>query len=181
MKSIKVVFFLLMACMVSETAWSQKFSDLDASPADIVYFREGNSRNAAPVFRVIYGRPAKKGRQMLGGVEPFGKVWRLGANEATEIKLFRDVTFGGKKVSAGTYTMYAIPNADKWTLIFNKKLDAWGAYTYDESQDVARIELPTKKSDREIENFSAAVDGTTNSGNLYFGWENTLVTVPFTY
>jgi hypothetical protein len=103
---------------------------------------------------------------MLGSAEPFGKVWRLGANEATEITLKKDVTFSGKKVPAGTYTMYAIPNADKWTIIFNTKLDTWGAYSYEESKDVARVDVPVGKTDGEVEAFTIGFNGKAGSGNM---------------
>lgn len=182
MKSLnRIVLVIVAMVMVTEFSYAQKFPGLDPSPADIAYFREGNQRNAAPVMKVVYGRPQKKGRTMLGETEPFGKVWRLGANEATEIKLYRDVTFNGKKISAGTYSMYAIPTADKWTIIFNTKLDTWGAYSYEESKDVARIELPAGKADKEFEAFTIDFNGTADSGNMFFAWENTMVTLPFKY
>ena len=117
---------------------------------------------------------------MLGGTEPFGKVWRLGANETTEIKLFRDVTFGDKVVKAGTYSLYAIPNATEWTIIFNAKLDTWGSYEYDETKDVVRVTVPVGKTDAELESFSMSFDDGTGTGvsNLNIGWETTLVRVP---
>lgn len=178
MKNIKVLFVVILAMIGSET-FAQKFAALDPSPADITYLRE-NGRRSAAVARVIYGRPQKKGRTMLGGTEPFGKVWRLGANEATEIKLFKDVTFGDKVVKAGTYTLYAIPTATEWTIIFNTKLDTWGAYEYEESKDVARITVPVTKPEAEIEAFSMTFDDPagTGKGNLYIGWENSLVKIP---
>ena len=119
---LRTLYLILVAMVVLPSfAVAQKEKTappLDPSPADIAYMMDGG-RNGTPVARVIYGRPSKKGRTMLGGTEPFGKVWRLGANEATEIKLFKDVTFGDKLVEAGTYTMYAIPNKSEWTIIFN--------------------------------------------------------------
>lgn len=179
MKNIKVLFVIILAMIGSEAAFAQKFAALDPSPADITYLRE-NGRKSAAVARIIYGRPQKKGRTMLGGTEPFGKVWRLGANEATEIKLFKDVTFGDKVVKAGTYTLYAIPTATEWTIIFNTKLDTWGAYEYEEGKDVARITVPVTKPEAEIEAFSITFDDPagTGKGNLYIGWENSLVKVP---
>ncbi|MBT1700955.1 DUF2911 domain-containing protein [Fulvivirgaceae bacterium PWU4] len=176
----QLVVAMMFVAVFSEFANAQKLPGLDPSPADIAYFRP-DGRESVPVIRVIYGRPQKKGRTMLGDKEPFGKVWRLGANEATEIKLYKDVTFGDKKVSAGTYTLYAIPTKDEWTLIFNTKLDTWGAYSYDESKDVARIKVPTGKTDSEVEAFTIAFDGSGGTGKMALAWENTLVTVPLKY
>ena len=118
---------------------------------------------------------------MLGGTEPFGKVWRLGANEATEIKLYKDVTFGGKLLKAGTYAMFAIPDANEWTVIFNSELDTWGAFSYKEAKDVARIKVPAGKTESPVEAFTIAFDGKDGKGNMIFAWEDTLIKVPFTY
>jgi hypothetical protein len=181
MKQIKWIAFssLLMVLMITQ-ADAQKFPGIDPSPADIAYFRP-DGRNADPVIKVIYGRPSKKGRTMLGGVEPYGKVWRTGANETTEIKLFKDVTFGDKLIKAGTYSLFTIPDKTEWTIIFNTKLDTWGAYTYDEKADVARIKVPAGKTDSEVETFSIMFDGTGDKAAMILAWENTLVRVPVKY
>lgn len=163
---ILVACLLLTAVALPEMVAAQKYASLDKSPTDIAYFRPGG-RNAVPIAKVTYNRPQKKGREMIGGKEPYGKIWRLGADEATEVKLYKDVTIGGKSVKAGTYTLYAIPNADKWTLIINKKLDTWGAYSYDESLDVARVDMAVTKLKEDVEAFSIAF----HDGKMYFAWE----------
>src|SRR5262245_44066033 len=112
-----LAFFALATCIDLN---AQNLPAPDASPMDIAWLPK-NRQN--PVAKVIYSRPQKKGRTMLGGTEPYGKVWRLGANESTEIKLFKDATFGDKVIKAGTYTMYAIPTETEWTIIINSKLD----------------------------------------------------------
>jgi Protein of unknown function (DUF2911) len=181
MKNLKfIVFAILFVAGASEYVSAQKLPGVDPSPADIAYFRP-NGRNSAPVAKVTYGRPMKKGRTMLGDVEPFGKVWRLGANEATEIKLYQDVTVGDKTLKAGTYSMYAIPNKTEWTIIFNTKLDTWGAYEYEESKDVARIKVSVGKTESEVEAFTITFDGKDASAVMVFAWENTMVKVPLKY
>jgi hypothetical protein len=177
--NLALVAFVLM--IAASELKAQTLPALDASPADIVYFRP-NGRNTEPtIIKVVYGRPLKKGRTMLGTTEPYGKVWRLGANEATEIKLFQDVTFGDKKIKAGTYTMYAIPTEKDWTIIFNSKLDTWGAYSYEESKDVARVVVPVGKAEKEVEAFTIAFDGKGDAATMVFAWENTMVKVPIKY
>lgn len=175
---------LLMATMLISffacKTYAQELPPLDASPADIAIFRPDGD-GTAPVAKIVYSRPQKKGRTMLGGTEAYGKVWRLGANETTEIKLYKDVTFGDKKISAGTYSLYAIPGKDEWTIIFNSKLDTWGAYEYDESKDVARIKVPAGKTASEVEAFTITFDGKGGTGNMIFAWENTLVKTPVKY
>ncbi len=179
-KIARIVIALLAIAFFTNKGFAQKLPPLDASPADISIFRPGGD-GTAPVAKVVYGRPQKKGRTMLGGTEAYGKVWRLGANESTEIKLYKDVTFGDKKLSAGTYTMYAIPGKDEWTVIFNSKLDTWGAYEYDQTKDVARVTIPAGKTDAEVEAFTITFDGKGGTGNMIFAWENTMVKTPVKY
>lgn len=181
MKTLKLIAITaLVWSMGTEQSVAQKFPGVDPSPADIAYFRP-DGRNADPVIKVTYGRPSKKGRTMLGGTEAYGKVWRTGANETTEIKLYRDVTFGDKKLKAGTYSLYTIPDKNEWTIIFNSKLDTWGAYAYDESKDVARIKVPVGKTDSEIETFSIMFDGKDDKAVMLLGWETTVVKIPLKY
>ncbi len=181
MKIVKHLFMAtLMVAVLSDYVAAQKLPGLDPSPADITLFRP-EGRGKPVLLKVTYGRPQKKGRTMLGGTEKFGEVWRLGANESTEIKVYKDVTFGDKKISPGTYTVYAIPNKDEWTIIFNSKLDTWGAYEYEKEKDVARITVPAGKTDSEVEAFTIAFDGSGGTGNMLIAWENTLVKVPLKY
>lgn len=175
---LSLAMFIVAIC--SEFTVAQDLPGLDASPADIAYLRT-EGKKGDPVIRIVYGRPQKKGRTMLGGTEAYGKVWRTGANETTEIRLYRDVTFGDKKVNAGTYSLYSIPGKDEWTLIFNSKLDTWGHYAYDETKDVVRVTVPSGNTKSEVEAFTIAFDGKGGKGNMYLAWENTLVTVPLEY
>ena len=166
-----ITMFLLISSMVVS---AQELPGLDPSPADVAYLRE-NGRRSAPVAKVVYGRPQKKGRTMLGGIEKYGSVWRTGANETTEIKLYKPVTFGDKQLAAGTYSIYSIPGKDEWTIIFNSKLDTWGHYEYDESKDVARIKVPAGKTDKEVEAFTIDFQGGNGNATMFLAWENTLV------
>ena len=126
----------LLLCFAQVTE-AQKLRGLDKSPMDMAYYPDdfAHDRKFAPakvgdkVFaRVTYSRPAKKEREVFGKMLPYGKVWRVGANEASEIKFFTDATIQGKKIKAGVYSFYVIPNETEWTLILNTDLDQWGAY-----------------------------------------------------
>lgn len=181
MKTVKLLIITaLISCAAVEQSAAQKFPGPDASPADIAYFRP-DGRNADPLIKVIYGRPSKKGRTMLGGTEPYGKVWRTGANETTEIKLYKDITLGGKTVKAGTYSLYTIPDKTEWTIILNSKLDTWGAYAYDESKDVVRFKVPAGKTESEVETFTIMFDGKGDTAVMMLAWENTLIKIPLKY
>jgi len=172
---------------------AQKLRGLDKSPMDMAYYPDdfAHDRKFAPakvgdtVFaRVTYSRPAKKEREVFGKLIPYGKVWRVGANEATEIKLFTDATIQGKKLKAGVYSFYAIPNETEWTLIFSTDLDQWGAYSYKPELDVLRVTAPVKKSEELVENlsiqFKKAGDNVKES-IMMIAWDNALIEVPVTF
>ena len=180
MKKLNYLFILafLFIALLSE---AQKLPALDASPHDVAYFRPNGFNTFPVIVKVTYGRPLKKGRTMLGGIEPFGKVWRLGANEATEIKLYQDTKFGDQLIKAGTYALFAIPDAKEWTIIFNSELDTWGAFSYKEAKDVARIKVPVGKTASTVEAFTIAFEGTAGKVDMNIAWEDALVKVPFTY
>jgi hypothetical protein len=180
MKRISFIgVFILFAFMAK--AQELKFSPIDSSPADIVYFPLNAAKakdGSLPLMKVIYSRPAKKGREIFGVLEQYGKVWRLGANENTEIKFYKRAKIGGKTIKPGTYSLFAIPNKDKWTLIVNKQTDRWGAFTYDETKDVLRTEVPVKSLDKTLENFSITFTPNAVGANIVFAWDKTLIELP---
>ena len=90
---------------------------------------------------ITYSRPGVKDRKIWDGLVPYNKVWRTGANEATTIRFSTNVEIEGKKLPAGTYSFFAIPNKDEWTLIFNKTAEQWGAFEYNESEDALRVNV----------------------------------------
>ncbi len=125
---------------------------------------------------VTYGRPYKKGRDIFGKLEPFGKVYRVGADEATQITFAKDGMFGGKPIKAGTYTLFAIPNADKWTIILNSQLGQWGAFKYDQykDKDVLHADVPVMPLGTPMEQLTI----TASSKDLTIAWDMTKVAVP---
>ena len=125
---------------------------------------------------VTYGRPAKKGRDIFGALVPYGKVWRAGADEATEITFKKDGSLGGQPVKAGTYTLFVIPNEKEWTIILNSQLKQWGAYEYDKhkDKDVLKVSGQVGKTAAPVENFTIKIEG----GQLKMEWDTTQVTVP---
>lgn len=104
--------------------------------------------------RIVYSQPMLRGRKMLGDQLAYGKMWRFGANEATEIFLTEELEINGTELPAGAYAIFAIPAKDTWTLVFNSGLGEWGAYNYDESDDVARVELPVTQGTESYEAFT---------------------------
>ncbi|MCB0388658.1 MAG: DUF2911 domain-containing protein [Winogradskyella sp.] len=152
---------------------AQNFSDLDKSPMDVAAFPSSYKESNKQV-KVIYSRPQLKGRDVKT-LTPNGKVWRTGANEAVEITFYQDKMFGDKQVKAGTYSMFTIPNDKEWTVILNSDLNVWGAYSYNEANDVARVTVPVSEGKETLEAFSIAFD---DKGNMHMGWDTLRVTVP---
>lgn len=125
---------------------------------------------------VTYGRPYKKGREIFGKLEPYGKVYRVGADEATTITFAKDGTFGGKPVKAGTYTLFAIPNEKQWTIILNSQLGQWGAFKYDQykDKDVLQVDVPVTTLSAPVEQLTIKPAGK----DLTISWDVVLVSVP---
>lgn len=172
-----IVTVAALALVCTHEANAQKLPGLDKSPHDISYYR--TSRGEAPSVKVLYGRPQLKGRSMAR-LAPNGKVWRTGANETTEITFYKNVQFGGKRVPAGTYTLFTIPGEKEWTIILNKNLNTWGAFSYDQAKDVART-TATVSSDREsAEAFAITFKRVDSGAHMVLAWGNVRVEVPIT-
>ena len=126
---------------------------------------------------VDYSSPRAKGRKIYGDLVPYGEVWRTGANEATTFDTTAYVAIGNINVHPGSYTMFTIPNQDKWTLIINKKTGEWGIpYNY-ESDELGRAEMSVSKTESPVENFTISFHEMGNGCHMYLDWENTRATV----
>lgn len=128
---------------------------------------------------VTYGRPYKKGREIFGRLEKYGKVYRTGADEATEITFKKDGMFGGKAVKAGTYSLFSIPQAKEWTIILNSELKQWGAFGYDKvkDKDVLQVKVPVKTLSTVVEQLTMKFEGS----NLVIEWDKTSVSIPYKF
>ncbi|MFN2440414.1 MAG: DUF2911 domain-containing protein, partial [Chitinophagaceae bacterium] len=126
----------------------------------------------------IYSRPQKSGRTIFGELIEYGKVWRLGANEATEIEFYRDAKIGNKRIVKGKYTLYALVNPNEWTIIFNKETDIWGAFKYDSTKDVLRFPAAVQKGNAIVEDFTILFEKAVSSYNMVFAWDDVKVSIP---
>jgi len=121
---------------------------------------------------VDYSSPRMKGRKIFGGLVPYGEVWRTGANEATTFVTTASLTVGGKSVPAGNYTIFTVPNQDKWTLIINKKTGEWGIpYKY-ESDELTRVDMKVSRTPSPVENFTISFDQAGGACTLNIIWED---------
>lgn len=187
MKQMMVVFVYLLSMDFGLMAQS-KLPPVDKSPLDMCYYPTNfpvlkiqNKATEPLAARIIYSRPQKNGRQVYGELVEYGKVWRMGANEATELELYKDAKIGTNKVKKGRYTFYAIPYPDKWTIILNKETDIWGAFQYDEKKDVLRTDIPVEKQQARVETFSMVFEKINGNTNLIITWDDIKANVPFTF
>lgn len=148
-------------------------------------FKETTANFNGTDVTVGYCQPFKKDRLIFGNdadgaLVPYGKYWRLGANEATVISFSTDVNFGGEKVAAGTYIMYAVPGEDSFDVYLNTEVGRWGAREADHSLDVTKISAPTSEASSEVEQFTINLTSNADGGAITFEWDKTVVTVPVT-
>lgn len=182
-----IMIVVLVCCTVAVTAQT-KLPPVDKSPMDMSYYPNSypvlkiQDKVTEPLIaRVIYSRPQRNGRKVFGELLEYGQIWRLGANEASEIEFFKNVVIGGNKIKKGRYTLYCLPAADKWTIILNKDTDTWGSFKYDAAKDVMRTDVPVMMQSETLESFVMAFEKSNGGANLVIAWDNLRVNVPFSF
>lgn len=161
--------------------------NLDKSPLDMTYYpveypklKMTETAKEDLVARVIYSRPKKEGRHIFGNVLKFGSRWRLGANEATEIEFFKDVTIQKSLVRKNRYIIYCIPYENNWTVILNTDLFTWGL-KIDSTKDVHKFDIPVTKTSYPLEYFTMSFE-TANPGiHLVMAWDSVRTMLPIKY
>jgi hypothetical protein len=154
---------------------AQKQKEERSSPLAMATYKYKNT-----YIKVTYGAPAKRGREVFGSLVPYGKVWRTGANEATEITFTRNVLIAGQPLAAGTYTLFTIPNERKWSVLFNSELGQWGAYKYDEKKNVLTVSaIPIPVEETEV--FACTFEAKDALAYLTLTWDKTRVSLPISF
>lgn len=165
--------WLLSVVMLASLAVAQNNQAPKASPPGTATFSFSDGKTV----NIAYSRPSAKGRKIMGGLVPYGQVWRTGANEATSFTTDADLVVGGTTVPAGKYTIYALPGESAWKLIINKQTGQWGT-KYDEKQDLARVDMQVSKTSAPVEQFTISFDKAgDNAAKLKLEWENTAASV----
>lgn len=177
MKKLFAIFLIFSFAPTLQSLQAQDFPKMDVSPMDLAIAR--SSKNGPPIARVIYSRPQKKGRDIFGDLVPYNEVWRTGANEATELTIYAPLMFGKTLLKPGTYTLYTIPNEDKWIIIINSDTNVWGAFSYKKDKDVARITVPCMQAAAPIETLSMIFRPESKGTTLLIGWDDHYVEIPF--
>ena len=179
MKKLLTITTLLVAFFLSSDATAQKFDGLDRSPMDVATF-PSSYKVAEKAVRITYSRPQLKGRS-VSELAKANEVWRTGANEAAEITFYKDAMIGTTTVKAGTYALFTIPGLKEWTVILNNSLNQWGAYSYKQSADVARVKATVSSDSKTLEAFSIAFKENKSGANLVMAWGTTRVSLPITF
>ncbi len=163
------------------------YAPIDVSPMDMSYFpvdypvrKMSGREKRQPVVRVIYSRPHRQGRRIFGVLLKYGDLWRLGANEATEIEFFQPVTIQDKKIAKGKYVLYAIPYQDKWSIVFNSNLNTWGL-TPNPKDDVFKFDIPIQITNQPVEYFSMAFQKADNGADLVMAWDTVVARLPIQF
>jgi hypothetical protein len=145
------------------------------SPVAIV-----STRYKDAYLKLTYSQPHKKGREVFGNLVPFGKVWRTGANEATELTITKNIQLNGNLLPAGSYSVFTIPEKDKWTVIINSDLGLWGSYNYNETLDIMRFDVPVQSVPGNVvyEPFTIQLVQRNEVADLLMMWDRTQVSIP---
>lgn len=175
MRKVSVMFVALslsLALFAMGTHAQQDKSKRPSPPAKATFDLGGGKS-----ITVDYSSPRAKGRKIYGELVPFGKVWRAGANESTTFVTTADIVVGGKPVPAGSYTIFTIPDKDKWTLIISKATGEWGTDYPGPDKDLARIDMKVSTLPSPVENFTISFDKAGTGATLIMDWETTRASV----
>jgi len=172
---LAVLFFAVAISAPAQMSMAQDKSKRPSPPANAeCKFSDGKT------VKIDYSSPRAKGRKIYGGLVPYGQVWRSGANEATTFVTDSPVVVGGQTVPAGSYTLFTVPEADKWTLVLSKKTGEWGTDYPGQGEDLARIPMTVSKTASQVENFTISFDQSGSKCTLHLDWENTRASVDIT-
>jgi hypothetical protein len=160
---------------------------LDKSPMDMSYYpvdypklkMSGNVTEPL-VARVIYSRPQKDNRIIFGNLVKYGSIWRLGANEATEIEFFKDVVINNQKVQKGRYVLYCVPYENKWTIVLNNDLFTWGL-KIDSTKDAYKFTIPIAKTRFPYEVFTMEFEKAGKGARLNMEWDSIKAALPIAW
>jgi hypothetical protein len=188
MKQYTLLLAMMALSMLTLQAQNGRVPAIDKSPLDMSYYPANypilkiqEKLNEPLLARVVYSRPAKNNRVVFGELIEYGSIWRLGANEATELELFKDARIGNLKVKKGRYTLYAIPTEKNWTIIINRDTDTWGAFKYDQKKDVGRVTVPVEKTSEITEYYTMFFEKNGPTVNLQVYWDNYKAAIPIQF
>ena len=162
----------------------QSYLDMSWFPVDYPIEKMKGNDSLHLIAKLIYSRPHKKGRILFAESKEslcaYGVPWRLGANEATEIELFENVNIAGQNIPKGSYVLYCIPHADRWTIIFNSNLHTWGLHI-NTAKDIFKTDVPVLKQEPALEDFTMVFKENTTGADLIMAWDNVKTVLPIVF
>jgi len=163
------------------------YAIVDVSPMDISYFPEDypilkmeKKISTQPLARVVYSRPHLQGRHLFKDLLKYGEPWRLGANESTELDLYTAADIMGKKIGAGRYVLYCLPQQDKWTIVLNTNIDSWGLKP-DSTKDIARFDIPVNLTSNNLEYYTMVFQKNEKGAALLMAWDDVEAKLPISF
>ena len=172
-----IKFFLFAILTVPLAGLAQSPEQQRTSPLAIASMRYKDA-----YVKITYSKPQKLGREIFGKLVPYGQVWRTGANEATEITVTKNVQLNGSLLKAGTYSIFSIPNKDKWTIIINTEVGLWGSYNYNSKMDEMRFDVPAQQiASGSTEQFTIQFDQRNELADLIISWDRVKISIPFKF
>ena len=170
-------FFLFIILTLPLAGLAQDPEQQRSSPLAITSMRYKDA-----YVKITYSRPQKLGREIFGKLVPYGQVWRTGANEATEITVTKNVQLNGSLLKAGTYTIFSIPDKEKWTIIVNTEVGLWGSYNYNSKLDEMRFDVPVQRvAGESFEKLTIQFDQRNELADLNIMWDHVKVSIPFKF
>ena len=180
MKKKLILIFAIVAIALAGIFGYLRSATRKHSPADKVVYEQNDVK-----IEISYCRPYRKNRLIFGeekngALQPYGKYWRAGANEATTFQVNKDIVFNEQPLKAGIYSLYTIPGESRWIIALNKDFDRWGFLSPDEDNDVLRTEVAANNQATEQEQFLIAFSQADSIGNTFLNlhWEHTMVSIP---
>ena len=183
-KKVLIGFGIVLVILVAFVGYTL-LTTKNHSPQDTVTYTDNEGRK----IEIVYCQPYKKDRLIFGSEDagalvPYGKKWRTGANEATEIEFSAVVSIAGNEIPAGKYSVYTIPGENEWVVAINSKTDYWGAGfgdIFEEGQDAARITVSVFENEESLEQFTMKLSEGGDNIEWDLMWDNIRVTVPITF
>jgi tetratricopeptide (TPR) repeat protein len=165
---MKVIFSLLFLLFFADCFSQTYFPEL--SPKGLIKQHVGQT-----TIEINYERPAARGRNVIGQLVPYNKLWRTGAGNCTKIKFNQPVVIGGTKINAGTFSLLTIPNPTEWTIIINSDTTLYGTSSYNQNKDLLRFNVKPERTSRFYESLTIDLDVIPNNAELYISWERTQI------
>lgn len=173
---IQLIITILFLWGTTQVVYAQEALEPRANPLDMATVKYKDT-----YIKITYGRPQKRGRVIFGEVIPFGALWCTGANETAELTTTKNIKINGHNLKAGTYSLFTIPEADKWTIIINSDPGQWGVYNYDSDKDVLRFKVPVATTEEVYEPFTIELELLDEGAELLVMWDRTKISIPVSF